>query len=418
MSSLDGWNIKAIHEFKKRIVFLAPQILSTDHGGGIRVIEEARSLSIYGGNAISIFAYGAGRKFDDLLPSSVSIHRILYTPKTMTAGPTLHRIHMDVQLALKLFLSMKVTPSIVHVHAHEGVPTGKIISLLRGCPLVFDMQGSTVDEMASGDLIKRDGFFYRLMCHIERMIDEMPSVIINSSPLVTKMMINDFSIDKRRVFTVLDAVDTNVVKPMSHKNNILQILKRRLGIPKDNIVVIYVGSFSKLQGTDILIKSISHVVNRVPNVTFLLIGGKWNSKYYKSIMKSAQDLNVKEHALFIPSVDYFIELPNYLNLADVAVAPKKQSLQSHGKLAAYMAAGLPTVVFDIPINRVFLGELGVYQRNVSPESLADSIVFAIKRYINDPVFKHKLRLRANNLFSLKRLANDLDEVYTKASLAC
>lgn len=408
---------KSIHRLSERIVFLAPQILSPDHGGGIRVIEEARSLSMYGNKTISIFAYGAGRWFDDLLPSSVSVHRIFYTPTTMSAGPTLHRVYMDSQLALSSSTCMGLRPSIIHVHAHEGIPIGKFLTMLRGCPLVFDVQGSTVDEMARGGLIKRGGFFYRLMYHIECLIDKMPSVIINSSPLITEMMINNFNIDKSRVFTVLDAVDTNIVKPMKRNNKILQLLKRQLGIPKENIVVIYVGTFSQLQGTDILVQSIPHVLNRISNVTFLLIGGKWNSKYYESILKLARGLNVKKHVLFIPSVDYFRELPDYLNLADIAVAPKQQSPQSHGKLAAYMAAGLPTVVFDIPINRIFLGELGVYQRNVSPESLANGIVFAIERYMADSEFRNKLRLRANNLFSLKRLANDLNKVYNEATLA-
>jgi glycosyltransferase involved in cell wall biosynthesis len=254
------------------------------------------------------------------------------------------------------------------------------------------------------------------MCYVERIIDEMPSVLVNSNPIVSDMIAENFAVDKRRVFTVLDAVDTSIVKPIHKDSSYLQTLRRKIGIPKDDIVVIYVGSFSELQGTDILLKSIFNVVERNRNISFLLVGGKWNSGYYKSIKDSARKLDIKKKTRFIPSVDYFRELPAYLSLADVAVAPKRQSLQSHGKLAAYMAAGLPTVVFDIPINRVFLGELGIYQKDFDSESLADSILFAIRRYAKDVALKNKLRLRATALFSLKRMADDLEKVYSEAAL--
>lgn len=401
---------------KNRIAFVSPQILSADHGGGIRVIEEARSLSIYEKKAVSIYTYNVSRAFDRMLPASVFVNRIWYTPKKLSAGPTLHRVYMDMQLSLKSLSCLQFKPNILHVHAHEGVPIGKLLSLFLHCPMVFDVQGSSVNEVAQGGLIKDYGSFYQLMCHIEYLIDRIPSVLVNSSPLITEFTIRRYNIDKHRVFTVLDAVDTSIIKPISQRDQHVKMLKKKLGIPEENIVVIYVGTFSKLQGIDILIHSMPYVVKTTPNVTFLLIGGKWNIQYHTSMLKLAQELNVKKNIRFILSADYFKELSDYLNLADIAVSSKLQSLQSNGKLAAYMAVGLPTVVFDIPINRIFLGELGIFQKNVSPESLAESIVFAIERYLDDVEFKQKLRLRAIELFSLKRLARDLQRVYNVALL--
>jgi len=415
---LKEWKSKPTVAGKNRIVFVTPQILSTDHGGGIRVIEEARALAIYGNSTISIFTYNTGKRFDGLLPASVSVNRTWFTPNVFSAGPTLHRIYMDAQLALKAISSIPFTPHIIHVHAHEGVPIGKFLSCFHGCPLVFDFQGSTVDEMVRGGLISSGGSFHGLMCCIEHMINKMPSVLISSSPILSEITTEDFGVDKHRVFTVLDAVDTSILKPMSKKEQNIQMLKRKFGIPDGNRVVIYVGSFSKLQGVDILIRSIPHVLRSIPNVTFLLIGGKWNIKYHELMTKLAQELNVKRHIMFIPSADYFRELQYYLNLADVAVAPKLHSPQSHGKLAVYMAAGLPTVAFDIRVNRIFLGRFGIFTREISPESLADGILFAIEQYTDDREFKRQLRRRACRLFSLKRLAKDLERVYNAVTTAC
>jgi len=130
--------------------------------------------------------------------------------------------------------------------------------------------------------------------------------------------------------------------------------------------------------------------------------------------KLSRELDLKKHIVFIPSVDYFFELPNYLKLADIAVAPKLHSPQSHLKLVSYMAAGLPTVAFNIPINKIFLGDLGIFPRQITSQSLAESIILAIDRYKNDSEFKSQIRERACNLFSLKRLAHDLNRVYHEA----
>jgi glycosyltransferase involved in cell wall biosynthesis len=406
----EGTRIMIVNS-NKRVVFISPQILSTDHGGGIRVLEEARALSIYKNSAVSIFTYNLGGNFDEILPPSVSINRIWFTPRNFSAGPTLHRIYMDIQLALRTVSAIQLKPDVIHVHIHEGVPIGKFLSYSCNCPMVFDIQGSTVDEIVRAGSMDEGGIFHCLIRHFEYLINKTPNALISSSPILSEMITKISGIDKHKVFTVLDAVDIDVFKPMSNKAKHLQVLKRSLGIPNGDKVVIYVGTFSKLQGTDILIRSVQRVVTSIPNVTFLLIGGKWNLKYYHSMMELAQELNIKKHIVFISSADYFRELPYYLNLADIAVAPKLQSPQSHGKLAVFMAVGLPTVVFDIPINQIFLGQLGIYQEKISSESLADSIVFALERYSGDTEFKRKLRLRANKLFSLERLANDLQRIY-------
>jgi glycosyltransferase involved in cell wall biosynthesis len=131
----------------------------------------------------------------------------------------------------------------------------------------------------------------------------------------------------------------------------------------------------------------------------------------------AEKLNIGKHVVFVPSVDYFNELPCYLSLADVALAPKMHSLQSHGKLPVYMAFGLPTVVFDIPINRLFLDGLGIFVSKIGPKGLAEGIVRALNECVDNEEFALKLRARATALFSLERLAADLEKAYHIAVLA-
>jgi glycosyltransferase involved in cell wall biosynthesis len=324
---------------------------------------------------------------------------------------------MDVQLALKSIGSLRLKPNVVHVHAQEGVPIAKVLSSLTHCPLVLDIQGSTADEIARGGLVKSAGLAHQLLMHFEQLVNDMATLLISSSPIMSETLINNFGVPKEKIVTVLDAVDTTIFRPLGKQAGPVRKLRRKLAIPENSRIAIYVGSFSNLQGTDILIRSVPQVLRSNQNVTFLLVGGKWNASYYRYVKSLAEKLNIGKHVVFVPSVDYFDELPCYLSLADVALAPKMHSLQSHGKLPVYMAFGLPTVVFDIPINRMFLNGLGIYATEISPLSLAQAVILALDDCAENPKFSLKIRERATTLFSLERLADDLEKAYRLADSA-
>ena len=60
--------------------------------------------------------------------------------------------------------------------------------------------------------------------------------------------------------------------------------------------------------------------------------------------------------------------------SDVAVSPKISETEGNGKLFNYMAAGLPTVCFDNPVNLDILGDDGIYVKERDAESFARAIL--------------------------------------------
>src|SRR6185295_3685188 len=50
------------------------------------------------------------------------------------------------------------------------------------------------------------------------------------------------------------------------------MVRERYGIPRENKLVLYAGSFVELQALDLLIDAVPHVAQRVRDVTFLLVG--------------------------------------------------------------------------------------------------------------------------------------------------
>jgi glycosyltransferase involved in cell wall biosynthesis len=220
-------------------------------------------------------------------------------------------------------------------------------------------------------------------------------------------------VDPKKVEVILDSADTNLFMPRSKDNSEVEHLRSALGIKKGARVVLYAGSFSALQGTDLLLQAMKQVLEQEKDLFFVLVGGRW-SKDYESYIRTAGNLGISSHVKFMPGVSYIRTLPYLLNLADVAVAPKRFSLQSHGKLAVLMASGLPTVVFDNRINRLFLDSLGIYAKEADAEVFAEAIISGVNKADNDNL-REKLRERAVRYFSLQRLVNDMQRVYEKVA---
>jgi glycosyltransferase involved in cell wall biosynthesis len=58
----------------------------------------------------------------------------------------------------------------------------------------------------------------------------------------------------------------------------------------------------------------------------------------------------------------------------VAVSPKISTTEANLKLFSYLGMALPTVVFDNPVNREILGDLGIYATAGDVKSLAGALV--------------------------------------------
>jgi glycosyltransferase involved in cell wall biosynthesis len=138
-------------------------------------------------------------------------------------------------------------------------------------------------------------------------------------------------------------------------------------------VIIFVGVLTEYQGIDVLLEAVPYVVQKMPESKFLIVGYP-NEEHYR---QKARDLGVQYWVHFTGRVSYQ-DVPRYLSLADVAVSPKLSPTEANLKLFSYMAMALPTVVFDNPINREILGDVGVYAETANSTALAEALIRALK----------------------------------------
>jgi len=376
----------------------------SDYGGHIRILEEARVLQKLG-HQVTIVTYYLGRDLPDL---EIVRTRAMPWRSDYEVGSSMHKIAFDVFLGwtgLKTVLRRRF--DIVHGHTHEAAFIGYFLSQVRRVPLLLDFQGSMTGEMVDHHFLNPNGPWYRWVRLLELRIDQMADAIVASSQRGAYLLERDFNCSARRVYPLPDCVNVDSFRPGVLAAEQVAERKAALGIPLDRPVVAYLGLLADYQGTPQLIQAAQILKQRGVDVHFLIMGFPSISHY----RQMARDLDVADRITFTGKVIYE-DAPAHLALGDLAVAPKLSATEGCGKILNYMAMGLPTVTFDTPVSREYLGSLGVYARRAGePVALADGIA----SLSNDPQWRTelgpKLRARVARHFSWERAGRRLLTIY-------
>jgi glycosyltransferase involved in cell wall biosynthesis len=387
-----------------RILMIASTSFFSDYGGHIRILEEAQVLQKLG-HQVTIVTYYLGRDLPDL-----EIIRTRPTPwrADYEVGSSLHKLAFDVFLGWTGLQTIRRRRfDVVHGHMHEGALIGYFLSRLLGAPLLFDFQGSLTGEMADHHFLDPDGPWYPWVRLLELRIDQMADAIITSSQHGATLLEQDFNCSAHCIYPLPDCVNLDFFHPDVLTLEERAAHKAALGIPPDRPVVAYLGLLTDYQGTSLLIEAARILKQRGVDAHFLIMGFP-NVDHYQQL---ASDLDVGERVTFTGKVIYE-DAPARLALGDVAVAPKLSATEGCGKILNYMSMGLPTVAFDTPVSREYMGPLGVYAgQDGDPAALAD----AIASLLDDPTGRadlgKKLRARVAEHFSWEHAGRELSDIY-------
>ena len=325
---------------------LAPTPYFADRGCHVRIYEEARAL-IRLGHDVHIVTYHIGRDMPGI-PTS----RIPAVPwyRKLAAGPSWHKPYLDMLLlARSIAVIRRFRPDVIHAHLHEGAFIGIFLKRLFRLPLVFDCQGSLTAEMLDHGFMRQGGALHRLFRRIERFINRRADRIVTSSGPAAADLRENWGIDPLRVTALMDGVDTERFAPLSREE-----ARKELHLPLDRPVALFLGVLNRYQGVDLLFETI-RLLRKAGSPLHFLIMGFPEERYRK--MAAAE--GISDCTTFTGRVDY-AEVPRLLAAGDVALSPKISRTEANGKLLNYMACGLPSVVFDTPVNREILGDDAVY----------------------------------------------------------
>ncbi len=390
----------------REILMIAPTSFFSDYGCHVRILEEATILRQLG-NRITICTYHRGRDVDGLL-----IKRVPSVPwgGSYRMGSSWHKITFDGLLSLKaLAIGRQRRPDLIHAYLHEGALIGYPLSRLWGIPLVFDFQGSLTAEMIDHGFLRPHSFLHRPLRRLEEIINNLPQAIITSSQHAATLLEEEFGCRCPNVYTVPDCVDVERFhphRPGGNGSGHLAAQKERLGIPLGRKVVIYLGLLAEYQGLDLLLQTAATLLKERPDFHFLIMGYP-RVEHYRAM---AARLGLSRHVTFTGRISYR-EAPRYLALGDLAVAPKLSLTESNGKLLNYMAMALPTVAFDTPVAREYLGPWGVYAPRGQVSGLAQSLASLLADEERAFALGQALRARAVAHYSCQEAGRHIMTIY-------
>lgn len=376
---------------------LAPTPYFSDRGCHVRIYEEARAL-IAQGCDVRIVTYHIGRDMDGI--TTCRIPRVPWYQR-LTAGPSWQKPLLDLLLLFKAYsVAGSFKPDIIHAHLHEGAFVGLLLKPLLGIPLVMDFQGSLTTECRDHGFFRRGSVLERLFSFIERYINGKADAIITSSTAGYKSLVDEWGVAAGRVTPVIDGVDTEQFKIHPRHE-----ARKRLGIPEDTRLVVFLGILNAYQGLDLLLETIVTLKEQGSKARFLVMGYPDESYRLK-----AHEMGLDDMVTFTGRIDYG-EAAFLLSAGDLAVSPKLSLSEANGKLFNYMACGLPTLVFDTPVNREILGDTGVYADYGSVANLAKCIAELLSDKNRLSELSDAVRMKAVNEHSWLSRAASIKSIY-------
>ncbi|HLY26165.1 MAG TPA: glycosyltransferase family 4 protein [Aggregatilineales bacterium] len=342
-----------------RILAIAPTPFFVDRGGHVQIDEQARALQKLG-NTLELCTYHIGRDRPDLTIRRIG--RVPWYNKT-DAGPALGKLYLMVLVFMLAYREIRrFKPDILHGHGWDGCWIAFALYKLTGTPFVFDMQGSFTGEIVAHGYATEKSVFSHFLKWLERRTLHLGTVVTQSEQMVHDA-IADFGVRPDHIFHTFDGVDTDRFRPGLDASDLREALK----LPAGKKVVVFVGLLKPYQGVDSLLDAIRILVAdfRYTGAHFLIMGFPDEDVY----AQRAAHMGVGEFCTFPGKIDYD-QLPRYLALGDVAVAPKLSPTEGDGKIYNYLANGLPIVAYDRPASKEILGDLAVYAKLGDSHSLA------------------------------------------------
>ena len=186
-------------------------------------------------------------------------------------------------------------------------------------------------------------------------------------------------------------------------------LRSRLGIPADALVVGKIARLFELKGHRFLIDAAPAIVERVPNVRFLLVG---DGALRSSLESAVQERGLEDYFIFAGLVAP-AEVPRYLALMDVlAHLSLREGLPR--TVVQALAAGVPAVGFrlDGAPEVIIDGKTGILCEAEDVACVQSALLYLLDEDIERRRMGHRGRELVRNRFDWHRMVEHIESEYT------
>jgi glycosyltransferase involved in cell wall biosynthesis len=247
-----------------------------------------------------------------------------------------------------------------------------IVALLHkiagGKKIIFDHHDAT-PELYEAKFGRRD-LYWQLLTIAEKWTFWTADISIATNESYRRIAVNRGAMKPERVFVVRSGPS----------------LDRLTAMPADptwrhgrRFMVGYVGVISKLEGLDLLLAAVDHIVRkrRRTDIQFVVVG---SGPEWQTIVRMSIEMDLREYVTFTGRVDDST-LFAILSTADLCVNPDRVTpmtdISTMNKIMEYMAFAKPIVQFDVTEGRFSASKSSLYARTNDPVDFAEKIVTLI-----------------------------------------
>jgi glycosyltransferase involved in cell wall biosynthesis len=292
----------------------------------------------------------------------------------------------------------RTQPDIVHTHSGKAGVIGRLAAARAGVPVVVH----TIHGPSFGPF--QGALANRIFTQAERRAGRVTTHFISVAEAMTEQYLAA-SIGRREQYsTIWSGFD---LAPFLTASNDL-VLRARLGIGPEDLVIGKIARLFKLKGHDDLFAAAREIVRQVPQAKFLLVGdGPWRDRFERQLEQSG----LKRHFIFTGLVPP-AEVSHHVGVMDVLVhLSRREGLPR--ALPQAMAAGKPVVAYDCDGAR----EVCVPDQTgfLLPAGDQSGLIQAVSSLAQSPELRHQLGERGRQLarerFEVGRMVEAIHACY-------
>lgn len=369
------------------------------HGGAVHVFEVSRQLARRGHNITAVVKGEAGQeereKLEgfDLVRLRVNSQYLLFKKRASLSG-----LVREKQPAVLMERYYNFAGAGIEAAKAANVP-----SLLEVNAPMLDPSGTT---KAFVDLLMLGWMRRRALAQAEaakRIVTPLAATIPASVP-------------RSKIREIPWGANVEMFDPMALDANQVEGLRLKLN-PHGKRVVLFLGSFRPWHGVQDFVSVAREILHHREDILFLMVGSGEMFGWAQQVVKHER----LQNDLVLTGAVPYTQVPNYLALGDIGVAPFDTSLHpplrvgfywSPLKVHEYMAMALPVITIDVfPLNQIVRsGQEGLlYQEGNTGDLRA-----RIECLVDDEALARRLgasgRRRVVQNFSWQKHAEQLEQV--------
>jgi glycosyltransferase involved in cell wall biosynthesis len=373
-----------------------------NYGSPAAIRELSETLSEMG-HDIHVVTYPDGQ---DLSVGKARLHRVTRNRRNgaFSAGPSGEKLLLDFLMLGELCKTVRREKiEIIHAHNYEGALIGLFGKLMTGKPMIYQAVCLMSDELASYRFI-RPAFIAKW---IGAILDWFVPIFPDHTIAVTQELYDYLAkhgVPKKKLSMIpsgtkpgfFDHADPNRFRE-----------KYRVGTRP---VVMYTGITNAFQRIDYLLRAFSVALREEPSALVMIVNPLEEQPDLPQLQALARELKITDNVIFA-GPHTLAELPDYLAMATVTVAPRPQCPGHPIKLLNYMISGKPIVCFEGGAK----GLIDMQDALVVPDHDWQAMGEAILKFLRDPELAKRLganaRRNAIDNFDWLAVSERVAEVY-------